>query len=103
MVTGCYSHSTNMKCHNLCITIQPLHNMAKLLGLGTTFCIQSKSLNYKNFTSMIERFKQDVRVRHCANNTLGDQQQDLPKHCITIFHSRMPKAPKPIEGTLKRF
>ena len=52
---------------------------------------------------MIEHFKYDVRVRHHVNNTLGDQQKDLPKLYIKSFNPNITKAPTPIEGALKRF
>ena len=102
-LTEYHSYSTDLKCRNLCVTTPPPNRMAKLLGLGTNFCIQFKSLNHKNFKSMIEHFKNDVRVRHYVSNVLGDQQQDLLKLYIKIFNPNTPKATTPIEGALKRF
>ena len=59
----CHSHSSNMKCHNLCTTTPPPTNMAKLLGLGSKFCLQSRKLNKSYFDNVITRFKHDIRVK----------------------------------------
>ena len=63
-LTEYHSHNANMKCHDSCIHTPPPSNMAKLLGLGNKFCMQSKSVNEKQFYLMLERFRYDARVKN---------------------------------------
>ena len=98
-----HSHSSNMKCHNLCTTTLPPTNMTKLLGLGSTFCLKSRKLNKLDFDNMIARFKCDVRAKYYVKEVLGESNQPMPKLCIKINNPNVPRAPSTIEGSLRSF
>ena len=97
-----HSHSSNMKCHNLCTTSTPPTNMAKLLGLGRKCFLQSIKLNKSDFDNMITRFKYDIRVKYYVNEVLGENNQPIPKLYIKN-NPNMPRATSTIEGALRRF
>ena len=98
-----HSHSANMKCHNLCTSTPPPNNMAKLLGLGSKFCLQTKKLNKEDFKQMINRLKYDVRVKYFVKNVLRTNQEHMPKIYMKTNNQNIPNAPPTIEGALKRF
>jgi len=98
-----HSHTSNMQYHDLYTTRPPPNNIAKLLGLGSKFCLQSRNLDQRKFDNMINRLKYNVRVKHFVNNVLGKSNQSMPKLYIKIQNPNISKAPALIEGALKRF
>ena len=89
-----HSHSSNMKCHNLCTTAQPPTNMEKLLVLGIKLFLQK---------SMMSRFNFDARVKCYVKHSLGERTHPMPKLCINARNPNLPKAPSTIEESFLRF
>ena len=78
-----HSYSANIQCHNLFTSTSPAINIAKLLGLGRKFCLQSRNLNYKDLKATIERSKHDIRVKCLVKRVLGEQRDNItPSLCI---------------------
>ena len=56
-----------MKSHNLCTKLTPPQGYDKLLGLGLTFCLQSRHPT-QNFESSFIRFRKDIRTKYLFAN-----------------------------------
>ena len=62
-----FSRLVNMKSHNLCTKLTPPQGYDKLLGLGLTFCLQSRHPT-QNFESSFIRFRKDIRTKYLFTN-----------------------------------
>ena len=95
---------TNLSCHNLLFAVPPPPGIKSLLGLGSNFCLQSRS-SANSIQHTIDRYTNDVRRTYFwqRNKTtiLKDQQNETynPK---LYFKSnwKFSKASKQIEHSL---
>ena len=97
----------NRSYHNLLFTLPPPPGIKSLLGLGSNFCIQSRS-SFNNIQQTIDRYTHDVqRVFFWKNN----EKSLLPDQKFNQYNSKLyfrsdwvfSIASKPIELALERF
>ena len=81
----------------------PPNNMAMLLGLGSTFCVQTKKLDEKAFIIMINRFKHNVIVKQHVQDYIRACDKPAPDLYVKNTSTKLPLAPRNIEGDLNRF